>query len=367
MKVKLILCVLASLYFTLCLASEGSKIDRSADELEMQLHTALSATNLDDAHQFGTSLYELSRSQNDAATAGKTAYVLASVENLRGRTDQVPIWFDRCANQYGLASAFAQQVDCLYRAALSYKSTNKLGTVRNRLRSAETVLEVAGEANSPIAEIIYAELAESYAPPQFETTASADEDRNRVLTYSKMAREILGANSQENSFLYAMLLAREAVALEDLHRFNEAETALLSAIAISQDFPEAQDLQTDLRRRLMVVSSRSSSKKINKNRYTVQMPDGRDVQLKVIKRSRVSYPEANGTAARYGLVRVLVQLDANGDVFDVSVIESLPNPAFGESVKKAMLKWAFVPMDDTKPEAILPFEYTMTFDLVRRK
>ena len=39
----------------------------------------------------------------------------------------------------------------------------------------------------------------------------------------------------------------------------------------------------------------------------------------------------------------------------------------GAAVAKAVKRWSFYPEDDTPPESIPPFQYSVTFDVVRSR
>lgn len=335
--------------------------------LEADFNNQLAASDVETAHNVGTALYAAADAQDDHETAGRVAYTMASVASLRDQKDDVPVWFDRCARHYKAFGAEAQQVDCIHKAALSYKSLGKTGTTRDRLKSAERVLEAASATNSIVAALIYAELAESYIPPQFEVGASANADRERVLEYTKSARTILSENEQEAHFLYTTLLAREATALEDLERFEEAMAPMAQAMEMLVDKPEHEVLYSDLRRRYYKISAASSEDESGRNRITVEMQDGREVILKVKKRTRVVYPRKKNMSSEYGVGVVLITLDTNGDVASTEIVESEPTLEFGKAVQKAIERWSFTPQDDTPPESIPPFRYGVSFDYVRSR
>lgn len=337
------------------------------ERLATEFNNQLAANDVEAAHQVGLHYYAVSTSEDDHETAGRVAYTMASLAALREDKEVVPVWFDRCADHYGALGAAAQEVDCIHKAALSYKSLNKPGTTRDRLKSAERVLKAANAEQTIVAALIYADLAESYIPPQFEVGASANADRERVLEYTQTARTILSDNGQEGHFLYASLLAREATALEDLERFEEAMAPLQQAIEMMADQPDQAELVADLRRRYAKISAWTGDKDGDPNLITVEMEDGREVQLKIKKRSRVVYPKTQHITSEYGLGTVLISLDSKGDVAEIEIINSEPTPEFGAAVEKAVRRWRFSPQDDTPPESIPPFSYGISFDIVRRR
>lgn len=353
-----------SIGFALCL-SLMARADLAT--LNTEFNNQLSANDIEAAHSAGSALYDAADSENAHDTAGRVAYAMASIASLRNEEDAVPVWFDRCARHYKAMQSAAQQVDCIHKAALSYKSIGKPGTSRDRLKSAERALETANATDTIVAALIYADLAESYIPHQFEVGASADADRQRVLEYTQNARTILSAHDQEGHFLFATLLAREATALEDLQRFEDALAPMSRAMNLIADKPEHAELYADLRRRHAKMAAWVSDESSDPNRITVNLENGNEVTLKVKKRARVIYPRSDGMTSEYGLGRVLVTLGPDGDVAQIEVVESTPTPAFGEAVKKAIQKWSFTPEDDTRPETIPPFRYGISFDYERRR
>ena len=335
--------------------------------LEAEFNAQLAANDVEAANIAGQQFYAAADDQADHATAGRVAYSMASIAALREDTDDVPVWFDRCADHYKALAAAAQQVDCIHKAALSYKARGKFGTTRDRLKAAERALEATGASESIVAALVYADLAESYIPPQFEVGASADADRERVLDYTQSARTILAANGQDGHFLYASLLAREATAFEDLDRFEEAMPPMQKAIEMLADKPEHDQLLSDLRRRYAKISAWKSGDSNDRGPFTVKLEDGRKVSLKVKKRTRVTYPRKRNMTSEYAIGTVLISLAPNGDVAEVEVVESEPTPDFGAAVAKAVKRWSFYPEDDTPPESIPPFQYSVTFDVVRSR
>lgn len=343
----------------------AAQADLSA--MDAEFNSQLAANDVEASHNIGLEYYAAADDADDHAAAGRVAYTMASIASLREQKADVPVWFDRCARHFKALGAAAQQVDCIHKAALSYKSLGKPGTTRDRLRSAERALEAANASDSIAAALIFADLAESYIPPQFEVGASADTDRQRVLTYTQNARAILSDHDQEDHFLYATLLAREATAFEDLERYEEAMPPMAEAMEMISDQPEHAKLYADLRRRYAKMSSWDSHEKDDPNRLTVEMADGREVSLRIKKRTRVIYPKSDGMSSEYGLGRVLITLAPDGNVAEIDIVESEPTPAFGEAVKKAILKWSFTPLDETPPETIPPFRYGVSFDYERRR
>ncbi|MEM6556497.1 MAG: energy transducer TonB [Pseudomonadota bacterium] len=337
------------------------------ETLGTEFNNQIAANDIEAAHRVGLDYYAASTSEDDHETAGRVAYTMASLAALREDKEAVPDWFDRCADHYGALGAAAQEVDCIHKAALSYKSLNKPGTTRHRLKSAERALKAANAEHTIVAALIYADLAESYIPPQFEVGASANADRERVLDYTHSARTILSDNGQEGHFLYATLLAREATALEDLERFEEAMPPLQQAIEMMADQPDQAELVADLRRRYAKISAWSGDQDGDPNLITVKMEDGREVQLKITRRSRVIYPKTQNMASEYGIGTVLISLDSKGDVAEIEIINSEPTPEFGAAVEKAVKRWRFSPQDDTPPESIPAFSYGISFDIVRRR
>lgn len=335
--------------------------------MDADFNAQLAANDIEAAHSVGEAYYHAADSQNEHETAGRVAYTMASLASLRDQIEAVPAWFDRCARHYERLGSAAQQVDCIHKAALAYKSLGRTGTTRDRLKSAERALEAANATETIVAALIYTDLAESYIPPQFEIRASAKADRERVLKYTKSARDILLANGQEQHFLYASLLAREATALEDLERFEEAMVPMEQAMQMLADKPEHESLYADLRRRYYKFSAWTTEVKSDRNKMIVEMEDGREVTLKIKRRTRVVYPSSEGLSSEYGIGRVLITLAPDGKVATVEIIESQPSPAFGEAVKKAVKKWTFTPEDETPPETIPPFPFGVSFDYVRSR
>ena len=88
--------------------------------------------------------------------------------------------------------------------------------------------------------------------------------------------------------------------------------------------------------------------KKDRDRVTVKMEDGREVTLKVKKRTRVVYPRVKNMSSEYGVGTVLITLDTNGDVAATEIVRSEPE-------------------DDTPPETIPPFQFGVSFDFVRRR
>jgi TonB family protein len=356
-------------FFILVVFTFGLSLLAQADlaAMDAEFNAQIAANDIEAAHSVGEAYYQAANAQDDHETAGRVAYTMASIASLREQGEEVPIWFDRCARHYEKLGADAQRVDCIHKAALSYKSLGKTGTTRDRLKSAERALEAANATDTIVAALIYADLAESYIPPQFEVRASAKADRERVLEYTKSARDILLANGQEQHFLYASLLAREATALEDLERFEEAMAPMEQAMQMLADKPEHESLYADLRRRYYKISASTPEDKSDRNKMIVEMEDGREVTLKIKRRTRVIYPRSDGLSSEYGIGRVLITLAPDGKVATVEIIESQPSPAFGEAVKKAVKKWTFTPEDETPPETIPPFPFGVSFDYVRSR
>nr|WP_156780761.1 energy transducer TonB [Hyphomonas sp. Mor2] len=335
--------------------------------MNTEFNDRLAENNVEAAHLAGLALYTAADADNDHDVAGRVAYAMASIASLRDETPEVPVWFDRCARHYKALNFAAQHVDCIHKAALSYKAQGKPGTSRDRLKSAEGALEQANAAETIVAALIYADLAESYIPPQFETGASADADRQRVLDYTQSARAILAEHGQDGHFLYATLLAREATAFEDLKRFEDALPPMTKAMEMIANQPEHAELYADLRRRHAKMAAWISDESNDRNLLTVEMEDGREVTLKIKRRTRVIYPRSEGMSSEYGLGRVLITLGPEGKVAHVDIVESTPTPAFGEAVKKAVERWSFTPEDDTPSESIPPFRFGISFDYVRRR
>ena len=359
MSVATVMCAAA-------LAQSASYSTQKAD-YESALNAALSANALDRADDAGRKLFELSRENDDAETAGRIAYTMASIAALNDSANEVPVWFDRCAEQYQQLGAPAQRVDCIHKAALSYRGLGRFGTAQSRLETAETVLADVGASRTSVAAMVFADLAESYTPLQFAVGARADADREKVLDYAKRAREIMQDQNQTETFFYAMLRAREAVALEDLNRFDEAVEALAEAVEIAAPHPEAADLLPDLRRRLAFLAAASANENSGNDTVSVAGAGEREIPLSVKQTRRISYPRSNRTAAQYGLVRTRITLDERGKVADIDILESIPEPAFGEATEKAVKHWVFTPEDGTPPEEVPPFEYAVSFDLVRTR
>ncbi len=339
--------------------------EASIPDLQSSFDAAVQSGDVETIRQQGEVLFErTNRLPPHQQLAGRVAYVLAEVSRLSGDTHNSPPWFDKCASNYGQVSAYAQQVDCLYRASIAYKAIGRYGTWRSRLQSAESVLEQAGATGTAVAANIFSELSESYRPNQFEVGAQATENRRRALKYASKARAALVASGDTQSFMFAMILAGEAIAYEDLEEYQAAYDSLEQAIRLCADMPEAAGLIDDLQRRFINLSIKTS-KNSNPDRITVETLDGRRVELKIRKRARIRYPRTRNVSADYGFVRVIVSLDDNGGVAIVDVAESQPSPEFGEAVRKAVAKWTFTPVDETLPANILPFEYSISFTLER--
>lgn len=358
------LIIVSSLFFLL-LADFAAA--RNVDDMTAKLQVALKQGDASLALDIANDLYDISDKSDDYQSAGFSAYVKASILEQRKDYLAAAKAYNQCGHHYSKISSAAQSIQCQYKSGLAYLAGHKKGQAIDALKSTARSLEKIGQDRSELASQVYLTLSTETRPTKLDRSRGATRKRLEAAEYANKSITALSAIGQDKSESYVSALFSKGLALEDAEKFEGAVESYEEAIALYSKIPDHSDeLLRNIRSRLS-ISSFEAQDSPKESSLDVSISNGETITLTIEKTSRVKHPRINENQVVDGArVRAQIQLTEGGKVDRIDVLESMPNPEYGDAFKKAVKKWKFVPPEGISSEDVPPFEYTMIFYVKRR-
>lgn len=339
----------------------------NAQDLQTEMTLALERGDNDTALAIANTLYETSVVEKDEAKAGHAAYAKAQIFGLKNMAEKSAKAYKACAKHYWSNQNAAQSLQCQYQSGLTFYESGKHGRARDTLKDAAKKLESIDQERSALAANVYLVLSKATLPGKFDHSKGAASKRIEVVKYLDKGILALETTQQDETNVYLSALYLKGLALEDAEKFPEAAAVYKDVLVASESISATpKDFIKKTSTRYNIARAQSSKKGTSKT-LIVDDIHGNEVELKIKKGRTVKTPKLNRNQMVDGAsVNAQITLAANGSVKDIEILESIPNPNYGEAFAKAIKTWKFIPPENVSGENIEPFEYGITFSVKRR-